>query len=71
MYASRDRDMEYQTNNKPIWVEMARQFKYCWVKSQSLFEHQFMGDPNDYNDELGLDPIDLNYFRVCILMIIL
>ncbi|KAL6296960.1 hypothetical protein ACE6H2_005102 [Prunus campanulata] len=63
MNASRNRDEEYQANNKQIRVEMARQFRYGWVQGQQLPEHRFVGDPDDYDDELEFDPAGYELFQ--------
>lgn len=42
---------------------MARQFRYGWVQGQQLPEHRFVGDLDDYDDELGFDPAGYELFQ--------
>ncbi|KAI5344205.1 hypothetical protein L3X38_012082 [Prunus dulcis] len=56
--------MEYQANTKQIKVEMARQFRYSWVQGQQLLEYRFVRDLDDYDDELGFDPVGYELFQV-------
>lgn len=60
---ARNRDDEYQANTKQIRVEMARQFRYGWVQGQQLPEHRFVGDPDDYDNELEFDPAGYELFQ--------
>ncbi|CAL2274046.1 unnamed protein product [Prunus armeniaca] len=42
---------------------MARQFRYDWVQGQQHPEHRFVGDPDDYDNELGFDPTRYELFQ--------
>ncbi|KAI5327839.1 hypothetical protein L3X38_027235 [Prunus dulcis] len=60
--AARNRDEEYQANTKHIRVEMARQFRYCWVQGQQPSKYRFVAGPDDNDDELEFDPTGYELF---------